>query len=172
MARLKIYDITCQMKHHLKPVPCFMHSYVVVFFLAARVLEDCGAKRQPCGGALWEGGHQYTWQWFPHRKVRAIFKVSSHTHSSMDRKFCLCLKTAISIYESLLTGPGMLVYPREKMYKWPFCILFRHGWNLTVLPNNSGSILRHLGAVPGKDTWKGSSVQHKGCSCSIATSQI
>ncbi|XP_062364664.1 protein Jumonji [Cinclus cinclus] len=25
----------------------------------------------------------------------------------------------------------------------------RHGWNLTVLPNNSGSILRHLGAVPG-----------------------
>ncbi|KAI2655237.1 Protein Jumonji [Labeo rohita] len=24
-----------------------------------------------------------------------------------------------------------------------------HGWNLTVLPNNSGSILRHLGAVPG-----------------------
>uniref|UniRef100_A0A8C1ZY64 Jumonji, AT rich interactive domain 2a n=1 Tax=Cyprinus carpio TaxID=7962 RepID=A0A8C1ZY64_CYPCA len=30
------------------------------------------------------------------------------------------------------------------------CVLFpRHGWNLTVLPNNSGSILRHLGAVPG-----------------------
>lgn len=26
----------------------------------------------------------------------------------------------------------------------------RHGWNLTVLPNNTGSILRHLGAVPGK----------------------
>uniref|UniRef100_A0A671U482 Jumonji and AT-rich interaction domain containing 2b n=1 Tax=Sparus aurata TaxID=8175 RepID=A0A671U482_SPAAU len=25
----------------------------------------------------------------------------------------------------------------------------KHGWNLTVLPNNSGSILRHLGAVPG-----------------------
>ncbi|XP_010594511.1 protein Jumonji isoform X1 [Loxodonta africana] len=25
----------------------------------------------------------------------------------------------------------------------------RHGWNLTVLPNNTGSILRHLGAVPG-----------------------
>ncbi|KPP73245.1 protein Jumonji-like [Scleropages formosus] len=25
----------------------------------------------------------------------------------------------------------------------------RHGWNLTVLPSNSGSILRHLGAVPG-----------------------
>lgn len=25
----------------------------------------------------------------------------------------------------------------------------RHGWNLTVLPNNPGSILRHLGAVPG-----------------------
>ncbi|XP_066529908.1 protein Jumonji isoform X2 [Hoplias malabaricus] len=25
----------------------------------------------------------------------------------------------------------------------------RHGWNLTVLPHNSGSILRHLGAVPG-----------------------
>ncbi|KAJ6664485.1 hypothetical protein lerEdw1_007142 [Lerista edwardsae] len=24
----------------------------------------------------------------------------------------------------------------------------RHGWNLTVLPNNTGSILRHLGAVP------------------------
>ncbi|XP_025772910.1 protein Jumonji [Puma concolor] len=24
-----------------------------------------------------------------------------------------------------------------------------HGWNLTVLPNNTGSILRHLGAVPG-----------------------
>ncbi|XP_069074885.1 protein Jumonji isoform X2 [Pleurodeles waltl] len=34
----------------------------------------------------------------------------------------------------------------------------RHGWNLTVLPNNSGSILRHLGAVPGElafyPTWK------------------
>uniref|UniRef100_A0A8D0CQT5 Jumonji and AT-rich interaction domain containing 2b n=1 Tax=Sander lucioperca TaxID=283035 RepID=A0A8D0CQT5_SANLU len=31
-----------------------------------------------------------------------------------------------------------------------FSYLFlRHGWNLTVLPNNSGSILRHLGAVPG-----------------------
>lgn len=28
--------------------------------------------------------------------------------------------------------------------------LYRHGWNLTVLPNNTGSILRHLGAVPGK----------------------
>uniref|UniRef100_A0A8C1IW11 Jumonji, AT rich interactive domain 2a n=1 Tax=Cyprinus carpio TaxID=7962 RepID=A0A8C1IW11_CYPCA len=25
----------------------------------------------------------------------------------------------------------------------------KHGWNLTVLSNNSGSILRHLGAVPG-----------------------
>uniref|UniRef100_A0A673HP00 Protein Jumonji n=1 Tax=Sinocyclocheilus rhinocerous TaxID=307959 RepID=A0A673HP00_9TELE len=25
----------------------------------------------------------------------------------------------------------------------------KHGWNLTVLPNNSGTILRHLGAVPG-----------------------
>uniref|UniRef100_A0A8K9UZS2 Protein Jumonji n=1 Tax=Oncorhynchus mykiss TaxID=8022 RepID=A0A8K9UZS2_ONCMY len=25
----------------------------------------------------------------------------------------------------------------------------KHGWNLTILPNNSGSILRHLGAVPG-----------------------
>uniref|UniRef100_A0A671MXT8 Protein Jumonji n=1 Tax=Sinocyclocheilus anshuiensis TaxID=1608454 RepID=A0A671MXT8_9TELE len=25
----------------------------------------------------------------------------------------------------------------------------KHGWNLNVLPNNSGSILRHLGAVPG-----------------------
>ncbi|XP_041962404.1 protein Jumonji isoform X1 [Alosa sapidissima] len=25
----------------------------------------------------------------------------------------------------------------------------KHGWNLTVLPNNSGSILRHLGAVSG-----------------------
>ncbi|XP_063755927.1 protein Jumonji isoform X2 [Eleginops maclovinus] len=25
----------------------------------------------------------------------------------------------------------------------------KHGWNLTVLPNNPGSILRHLGAVPG-----------------------
>ncbi|GAA6096060.1 protein Jumonji isoform X2 [Tachysurus ichikawai] len=25
----------------------------------------------------------------------------------------------------------------------------KHGWNLTVLPHNSGSILRHLGAVPG-----------------------
>uniref|UniRef100_A0A1A8JLP2 Protein Jumonji n=1 Tax=Nothobranchius kuhntae TaxID=321403 RepID=A0A1A8JLP2_NOTKU len=25
----------------------------------------------------------------------------------------------------------------------------KHGWNLAVLPNNSGSILRHLGAVPG-----------------------
>ncbi|XP_037548716.1 protein Jumonji isoform X1 [Nematolebias whitei] len=25
----------------------------------------------------------------------------------------------------------------------------KHGWNLTVLPNNAGSILRHLGAVPG-----------------------
>ncbi|XP_037119652.1 protein Jumonji [Syngnathus acus] len=25
----------------------------------------------------------------------------------------------------------------------------KHGWNLTVLPNNSGSVLRHLGAVPG-----------------------
>ncbi|XP_028822045.1 LOW QUALITY PROTEIN: protein Jumonji [Denticeps clupeoides] len=25
----------------------------------------------------------------------------------------------------------------------------KHGWNLTVLTNNSGSILRHLGAVPG-----------------------
>ncbi|XP_039592691.1 protein Jumonji-like isoform X3 [Polypterus senegalus] len=25
----------------------------------------------------------------------------------------------------------------------------KHGWNLTVLPNNTGSILRHLGAVPG-----------------------
>ncbi|KAJ8415791.1 hypothetical protein AAFF_G00403480 [Aldrovandia affinis] len=25
----------------------------------------------------------------------------------------------------------------------------KHGWNLTVLPNNSASILRHLGAVPG-----------------------
>ncbi|XP_069031801.1 protein Jumonji isoform X2 [Embiotoca jacksoni] len=25
----------------------------------------------------------------------------------------------------------------------------KHGWNLSVLPNNSGSILRHLGAVPG-----------------------
>ncbi|XP_037330957.2 protein Jumonji isoform X2 [Pungitius pungitius] len=25
----------------------------------------------------------------------------------------------------------------------------KHGWNLTVLPNNYGSILRHLGAVPG-----------------------
>ncbi|KAI4880034.1 hypothetical protein NFI96_019904 [Prochilodus magdalenae] len=25
----------------------------------------------------------------------------------------------------------------------------KHGWNLNVLPHNSGSILRHLGAVPG-----------------------
>uniref|UniRef100_A0A4W4GCM3 Protein Jumonji n=1 Tax=Electrophorus electricus TaxID=8005 RepID=A0A4W4GCM3_ELEEL len=25
----------------------------------------------------------------------------------------------------------------------------KHGWNLTVLSNNSGSVLRHLGAVPG-----------------------
>uniref|UniRef100_A0AAY4ATV3 Protein Jumonji n=1 Tax=Denticeps clupeoides TaxID=299321 RepID=A0AAY4ATV3_9TELE len=25
----------------------------------------------------------------------------------------------------------------------------KHGWNLAVLPSNSGSILRHLGAVPG-----------------------
>lgn len=31
-------------------------------------------------------------------------------------------------------------------------LFLRHGWNLTVLPNNSGSILRHLGAVPGKET--------------------
>ena len=30
----------------------------------------------------------------------------------------------------------------------------RHGWNLTVLPNNTGSILRHLGAVPGKHDYK------------------
>lgn len=32
----------------------------------------------------------------------------------------------------------------------PHLSLRRHGWNLTVLPNNTGSILRHLGAVPGK----------------------
>jgi hypothetical protein len=32
----------------------------------------------------------------------------------------------------------------------PHLPLCRHGWNLTVLPNNTGSILRHLGAVPGK----------------------
>uniref|UniRef100_A0A3B4UC82 Protein Jumonji n=1 Tax=Seriola dumerili TaxID=41447 RepID=A0A3B4UC82_SERDU len=30
---------------------------------------------------------------------------------------------------------------------------FSHGWNLTVLPNNSGSILRHLGAVPVTIPW-------------------
>lgn len=34
----------------------------------------------------------------------------------------------------------------------------RHGWNLTVLPNNSGSILRHLGAVPGEKTLKKTSM--------------
>lgn len=58
-----------------------MHSsaHQVLFFfipLAARVLEDRGAAGQPRGSALWEGGHQYTWQRFPDRKVRAIFKVS------------------------------------------------------------------------------------------------
>lgn len=45
-------------------------------FPAARVLADRGAEGLPRGGALWEGGHQYTRQWFPHRKVGALFKVS------------------------------------------------------------------------------------------------
>uniref|UniRef100_A0A8B9JXM0 Jumonji, AT rich interactive domain 2a n=1 Tax=Astyanax mexicanus TaxID=7994 RepID=A0A8B9JXM0_ASTMX len=34
-------------------------------------------------------------------------------------------------------------------HHFSFLINSRHGWNLTVLSNNSGSILRHLGAVPG-----------------------
>lgn len=43
---------------------------------AARVLEGRGAEGQPRGGALWEGGHQYARQRFPHRKVGTLFKVS------------------------------------------------------------------------------------------------
>lgn len=41
---------------------------------------------------------------------------------------------------------------RSVLQNEPFCFFVfpRHGWNLSVLPNNSGSILRHLGAVPGK----------------------
>lgn len=96
----QIYDISCQMKDHLKPVPCFSCILLLMifhlFFLAssfcsppvARVLEDCGAERQARGSALWEGGHQYTWQWFPHRKVRAIFKVS-RPQTSHNTPSCL-----------------------------------------------------------------------------------
>lgn len=144
---------------HLKPALCFMHSSTdqlsFLFVLAARVLEDCGAERQPRGGALWEGGHQYTWQWFPHRKIRAIFKVSSswtlkHTH--LQYSACVARPvnrtvTGMSYLASVFDG-----IPGKDLEMTIFSYLFlRHGWNLTVLPNNSGSILRHLGAVPGKD---------------------
>lgn len=96
---------TCTLLH------AFFHWSAFLPFLAARVLEDCGAERYPCDGALWEGGHQYTWQWFPHRKVRAIFKVSNtygpllrpYSIESLDRVFCPCCKTIwISDGESVL----------------------------------------------------------------------
>lgn len=65
----------------MKAVACFKRfpsdCVSLHFILVARVLENCGAERLPRGSALWEGGHQYTWQWFPHRKVGTIFKVSS-----------------------------------------------------------------------------------------------
>lgn len=63
---------------------------------AARVLEDCGTERQPRSSALWEGGHQYAWQWIPHRKVGAIFKVSTLYLMSYrlqeKKKICQCCK--------------------------------------------------------------------------------
>jgi len=74
--------------------------YFSFLFLAARVLEDCGAERQPCSGALWEGGHQYTWQWIPHRKVRAIFKVSSPRVFSPHGIFDVFCKTVVLTFSN------------------------------------------------------------------------
>lgn len=98
-------------------------------FPAARVLEVSGREGLPRGCALRQGGHQHSRQRVPSGEVRTLFKVT---------------------VASFVHTPGTRCHPPDPVgdtLHLPFC---RHGWNLTVLPNNTGSILRHLGAVPGK----------------------
>ena len=95
---------------------------------AARVLEARGGEGLPRGRALRQGGHQHPRQRLPGGKVGAVFKV------------------ALAAPTWVLGAGQRLPAPVRDPRAFP-C---RHGWNLTVLPNNTGSILRHLGAVPGK----------------------
>lgn len=96
---------------------------------AARVLEVSGREGLPRSRALRQGRHQHSRQRVPGGEVRTVFKVMGDT--------LVCIW-------------GTRWFPSLPVCDVPLLFFCRHGWNLTVLPNNTGSILRHLGAVPGK----------------------
>lgn len=96
---------------------------------AARVLEASGREGLPRGRPLRQGGHQHPRQRVPSGEVRTVLKVMGGT---------------------LICVLGTRRCSSPPVCDAPLLFLCRHGWNLTVLPNNTGSILRHLGAVPGK----------------------
>lgn len=112
-----------------------MYRHLSYFsYFTARLLAKSGAEGLPCSSALWESGHKHTWKWLPCGQDWTLLQVIA---SSQLKAW----------WEDLL--PPM----NDDTNMCLFCLcdtLCRHGWNLTVLPNNSGSILRHLGAVPGE----------------------
>jgi len=131
--------------------PCFLSYFLVAFILPpflfisicpgflyiARLLADSGAEGLPCSSALWESGHKHTWKRLPCGQVWTLLQVS-----------------IAFIWDELagMMGRCITVYKNETTVISISLRRCRHGWNLTVLPNNSGSILRHLGAVPGEFT--------------------
>lgn len=115
----------------------------------ARILAVSGTERLPRSSALWKSRYQHPRERLSRGKIWTIFKVGSPD---------------LPIFVDLCRLPcwGERRWEHEAgraVWCWvcgadvclPLCRpLNRHGWNLTVLPNNTGSILRHLGAVPGK----------------------